>query len=91
MNTRRFTIVFTGHVQGVFFRATTHRIALNHDVCGWVRNEPDGTVRCEVEGTPETVQEFLAEVRTAKKDNIVEVNITESAATDEWNSFTVQR
>lgn len=40
----------TGRVQGVFYRATARRMADQFGVTGWVRNEPDGSVRAEVQG-----------------------------------------
>jgi acylphosphatase len=46
----RMEVVFTGRVQGVFFRATTQRIAGGFPITGWVRNEPDGRVRVVAEG-----------------------------------------
>lgn len=56
---RRRAIVH-GHVQGVFFRDTTRRLALEHGVSGWVRNCPDGTVEATFEGDPEQVEAMLA-------------------------------
>lgn len=46
----RRAIRFSGRVQGVGFRVTTREVARGFAVTGWVRNEPDGTVRCEVQG-----------------------------------------
>ncbi|MDP7029397.1 MAG: acylphosphatase [Phycisphaerales bacterium] len=55
-------IIFRGQVQGVGFRWTTARVAAGFAVRGWVRNEPDGSVRCEVAGSADEVEAFLAEV-----------------------------
>ncbi|MBT8462776.1 MAG: acylphosphatase [Gemmatimonadetes bacterium] len=85
----RREIVFRGRVQGVFFRATTQRIARGFDVTGWVRNEPDGSVRCVVEGAVPEVDRFLAAVQDAKRDNIDRIESVESPATDEYETFTV--
>ena len=41
---------FTGRVQGVGFRWTMQRLALDVGVKGWVRNEDDGSVSCELQG-----------------------------------------
>ena len=56
---------FTGRVQGVGFRATTRSIALRHRATGWVRNEPDGSVLAEVQGSPPQVEGVLAAIREA--------------------------
>ncbi|MGR3761008.1 acylphosphatase [Roseobacteraceae bacterium NS-SX3] len=42
----------TGRVQGVAFRAWTKSEAARHGLTGWVRNEPDGSVRAFMMGTP---------------------------------------
>lgn len=47
-----------GRVQGVFFRDTTRREAQRRQLTGWVRNEPDGTVRVVAEGADEALQSF---------------------------------
>lgn len=45
----------TGHVQGVFFRARTRERAEQLGVCGWVRNEADGSVTGHFEGDEDAV------------------------------------
>ena len=60
----RRRIAVRGHVQGVFFRETTRRLALAEGLAGWVRNRPDGTVEAVFEGKREAVErlvEFLRE------------------------------
>ena len=52
-------IVVTGRVQGVFYRAGMREQAERLDVAGWVRNEPDGSVRAHLEGPPAAVSELL--------------------------------
>jgi acylphosphatase len=39
-------------------------------VRGWVRNEPDGSVRCEVAGEPSEIEAFLAAVEEAMRGNV---------------------
>ena len=55
-------IVFKGHVQGVGFRYTTHRIAGRYAVTGYVRNCSDGTVEMLVQGPPPNVDACLDDV-----------------------------
>lgn len=66
----REAVVFEGRVQGVGFRATAASIARDLDLEGWVRNEPDGTVRCEVQGPPESIEAFLSRLRRRMSENI---------------------
>lgn len=44
-----------GRVQGVFFRHSMQREALNLAISGWVRNRSDGTVEAVVQGEPGAV------------------------------------
>ena len=57
-------VCFSGYVQGVGFRYTTCRIAGAFDVTGTVRNMPDGSVECVVEGETAEIDAFLDAVRT---------------------------
>jgi acylphosphatase len=56
----RRRIVVSGQVQGVFFRETTRRRALQAGVSGWVRNCPDGTVEAVFEGERDAVERLVA-------------------------------
>jgi len=55
----RAHVYISGHVQGVFFRATTREQADRLGVAGWVRNLPDGRVEAVLEGTRPAVQACL--------------------------------
>lgn len=55
-------VIFEGRVQGVGFRYATKEIAFGFDVCGWVKNLPDGTVEMQVMGEDEEVEEFLKHI-----------------------------
>ncbi|SFG09730.1 acylphosphatase [Oribacterium sp. WCC10] len=51
--------IFHGSVQGVGFRYTSYHFAESLRLTGWVRNEYDGTVSCEVQGDNASIDEFL--------------------------------
>jgi len=53
-------IRISGKVQGVFFRVNTQKKALELQLTGIVRNESDGSVYVEAEGSQEKMQQFLA-------------------------------
>jgi acylphosphatase len=56
---RHLNIKVSGRVQGVFFRACTRDAAEALGVCGFVRNEPDGSVYIEAEAQGETLEKFV--------------------------------
>jgi acylphosphatase len=60
MDTSAVDVVVTGHVQGVFFRASMREQADRLGVTGWVRNESDGSVRAHLEGSPDAVEQLVA-------------------------------
>ena len=55
----RAHVYVSGRVQGVFFRANTQRVALQHNVTGWVRNLPDGRVEAVFEGEMKDVEKMI--------------------------------
>ncbi len=59
----RTRVIFSGRVQGVSFRATSHELARGFRVVGYVRNAPDGTVELEAEGPADQVRAFLEAIR----------------------------
>ena len=51
-------VIVTGLVQGVGFRPFVHRIAVKHDLTGWVQNTNEN-VRIQVTGFPLNIDRFL--------------------------------
>lgn len=68
----RLRIEIRGVVQGVGFRWFTRRAAGRIGLAGFVRNEPDGSVCCEAEGTDEALQALLAELRQGPRGSRVD-------------------
>jgi acylphosphatase len=56
---RRLRIRVYGHVQGVFFRASTRREAQRLGLAGFARNEPDGSVLVEAEGDSDALARLV--------------------------------
>ena len=61
-----------GRVQGVWFRATTQRMANQLDIVGWVENRSDGTVAGEAAGLEEQLNQFVAYLRRGPTRALVE-------------------
>jgi acylphosphatase len=56
----RAHVFVSGHVQGVYYRATTRDTARQHGIDGWVKNLDDGRVEAIFEG-PEADVETMVE------------------------------
>ncbi|MBQ6396936.1 MAG: acylphosphatase [Oscillospiraceae bacterium] len=54
---KRFS--FSGTVQGVGFRWRARHAAESYGATGWVRNERDGSVTMELQGSEETIERVL--------------------------------
>lgn len=57
---KHINIKIRGKVQGVFFRASTKAVADQIGIKGFVKNEKDGSVYVEAEGTPVLLDMFTA-------------------------------
>ena len=52
-------IVFKGWVQGVGFRYRARHAANLYGAVGWVRNDPDGSVTMEIQGTEDQIDKVI--------------------------------
>ena len=59
-----------GSVQGVGFRYRTEHAAESVGATGWVRNDPDGSVFMEIQGTEEQIDRVFAMVSQGTYVNI---------------------
>ncbi|MGP1345615.1 MAG: acylphosphatase [Phycisphaerales bacterium] len=87
----RADIRFHGRVQGVGFRATAAQAASRHAVTGWVRNEPDATVRMVLEGSPSAVEAALADLRSMMGGHIEREDRSDAPPTGEFRRFEIRR
>ena len=56
---KQAVLTIYGKVQGVFFRESTRRRVKELNLTGWVRNEPDGTVRIVAEGEEKNLTDLI--------------------------------
>ncbi|GJQ30401.1 MAG: acylphosphatase [Phycisphaerae bacterium] len=87
----RRRINFVGRVQGVGFRATARRVALGLPVTGWVRNDPDGSVTAEVQGTADALAAFLEGLRRAMTGHIRAIHESPMAVEPGESGFEIRR
>lgn len=91
MQSHRREVWFSGRVQGVGFRYTTHRLAANFDVTGFVENLPDGRVHLLVEALPHETSSFVEAICEKMRGNIVKLDQNTTVATHEYESFEILR
>ncbi|OIO38355.1 MAG: hypothetical protein AUJ72_02710 [Candidatus Omnitrophica bacterium CG1_02_46_14] len=61
----RAHVFYAGRVQGVGFRYTAEKIALEIGLVGWVKNLPDNRVEIVCEGSAVQIQKFLEGIKTS--------------------------
>jgi len=85
----RAHIIVEGLVQGVFFRASMAEVARTHKVCGWVKNNPNGTVEAIIEGPETSVKKVIAWSRVGPPAARVDrVDLKWEDYKDEFDDFT---
>ena len=63
MSRIRMMVLYSGRVQGVGFRYTARTVAAGFEVCGTVRNLPDGRVELVAEGERAELEAFRDAIR----------------------------
>lgn len=89
---KRYIIKVYGRVQGVFYRASTQHQAKKLSVFGWVRNEQDGAVKIDAEGSSESLEKFIEWCK--KGPELAKVDRIEKQEMDElenYSDFVVRR
>ena len=59
-------IVFYGSVQGVGFRWRARHAANLYSCTGWVRNEWDGSVTMEIQGTEDAIDKVILAIEAGR-------------------------
>ena len=59
-------MIFHGWVQGVGFRYRARHAAERYGCTGWVRNEWDGSVTMEIQGTEEAIDQVLLAIEAGR-------------------------
>ena len=81
---------FTGRVQGVGFRYRAKHAASGMCVTGWVRNEGDGSVEMEVQGTEEAINRMLVMINRSNYIQIDTIECREIPPKEQERTFEVR-
>jgi hydrogenase maturation protein HypF len=82
-------IVLSGHVQGVGFRPFIYRLAVEHNLVGWVRNCV-GLVEVHVQGETQNLEKFICDIFD-KKPPLAEPKLESDirADVDKFDAFSI--
>ncbi len=89
---KRYHIIITGHVQGVFFRLHVEKHANVLGLKGWVTNKDDGSVEAVVEGEEVKLKELVVHCEKGSDGSRVDgVVVEEQEITGEFSEFKILR
>ncbi|KAA9031199.1 acylphosphatase [Niallia endozanthoxylica] len=84
-------IIVSGKVQGVGYRYFSQMKAVQYGVTGWAKNLADGSVEITAVGSKDQLDPFVEELRIGNPfSKISDMKITESEASENFNSFTIK-
>lgn len=72
----RRRIVFTGRVQGVGFRWRALQAAKLYNCTGWCRNDWDGSVTMEIQGTEGAIDKVIRSIESGRYVWIQNMDVT---------------
>ena len=86
----RRRLQFYGRVQGVGFRYTALRAANSLGVSGWVRNERDGSVTVEAQGSETAIVRLIETIRSGSYIKIDSIVAADLKVVENEKGFTVK-
>ncbi len=87
---KRYRLRFYGIVQGVGFRYTASHAANMYRLTGYVKNEYDGSVTCEVQGEDDAIDQFIATISRGRFISIDRIERTRLEPDPDERSFGVR-
>ncbi len=90
-NIKRAHLFVSGKVQGVFFRANTKDVAIDHGLSGWAKNCLDGSVEVILEGNADQVERVINWCRKGPAAaQVADVEIKWEKPTGEYDAFSIR-
>ncbi len=88
---KRKRLSFYGSVQGVGFRYRARHAAGMMGVTGWVRNEYDGSVTMEVQGTQDAIDQVVAMIDQGRYVRIDRMDVRSIPPLEDEDGFRTRR
>lgn len=89
-NIVRIRFQFFGQVQGVGFRYRAYHAANALGLTGWVENQHDGSVLCEVQGERSAIDQMLASVASGTYIFFTDILSTKLEPKNDERSFEIR-
>ena len=86
----RVQVFYEGRVQGVGFRYSAKSVARGFDVCGWVRNLPDGRVEMVAEAPRAELEAFMQGIRDSHLGGLIRREETAWSAAEGLRGFEIR-
>ena len=86
----RYHMVFSGRVQGVGFRYKANYVANQDRLTGYVKNEYDGSVTVEIQGSEQEIYMFLKSLANDRYIDIYDLKKKKIPVEDDDRGFIVQ-
>lgn len=87
----RAQILVSGVVQGVGFRFFVKRLAIQHNLCGWVRNLATGDVEIEVEGDKGLILDFMKQLGIGPRfGHVAKITVNWKEYKGEYKDFKIK-
>jgi len=91
MEQQELKIIIKGKVQGVWFRKSTQITASRLGVCGFVHNNPDGSVEVYAIGDPEQVTVFVGWLHSGPPfARVKSVDISDITLMEKFHQFLIR-
>ena len=87
---KQIHVYYSGRVQGIGFRFSAERIAIELGICGWVKNLADGRVEIVAEAEQDKLQQFLERIADGFSRYIRDAEIQWLNPTEEFSDFGVR-
>jgi len=84
-------LIITGRVQGVGFRYFAEQKALEFNISGWVKNNPDGSIEIEATGDPENIVVYIDWMKIGPTRAIIKTfSVSEITPIRTFTNFTIR-
>ena len=84
-------MIVHGYVQGVGYRYFTFRKAIELNLTGWVKNNPDGTVSIYAEGDKGLIDSFIDELKIGPRaSSVTDIKISYGKYSGQFNGFNIR-